>query len=354
MWQRNKHILQKVVRLLRWRFLQHTVFWLLTYAVLLQHFATSSQINTIDAVYTAIFLIPLVVITYFNLLFLIPRLLEKGRYVYYFLGLVPVLFFGVELHGFAFHYLVDRLFPGFYLISYFDRPEVFRYVAATGGITTLLHFSKSWLLLRESENQRIRLLKEKSEAELQGLKAQVNPHFLFNTLNSILSLISPQNHRARNAVLWLADSLRYIIYESGQRQVLLSRELEYLSNYLELQRLRSSEKDSFEFHCQGDTENRKIAPLLILPLVENAFKHGIKGLRGKAFVHIQILLNETEIKIIIENSRSATAPGPTDETGGFGLDNLRKRLELEYPGQHRLNLESQGEIFRATLSLWSE
>lgn len=352
MWQRNKHILQKVVRLLRWRFLQHTVFWLLTYAVLLQHFASSSRMSLIDAVYTAVFMIPLFFSTYLNLLIFIPQLFEKGRYAFYSIGIAVSLWAGVELHGFAFNYLVDRLFPGFYLISYYDRFETLRYVAIFVGITMLLHFSKSWWLLRESENQRLMLQKEKSEAELQGLKAQVNPHFLFNTLNSILSLVSPENNRARVAVLRLADSLRYIIYESNQPRVPIERELDYLVNYLELQRLRCSAKDSILFSCEGAVENREIAPLLILPLIENAFKHGIKAETGRTYVHIRIELNEKMIRICVENNRGRVDPDLSGHKGGFGLDNLRKRLELEYPERHILCLEQDDNKFSADLKLW--
>lgn len=346
------HAGKLLTRLARLRLLQHLVFWGLAFYILLHHFASSSEVTPIDAVYTLVFMLSLLFAVYVNLLVLMPRWLERGNFLGYGLTLAFLLWVSVELHGFSFNYLVDRIFPGFYLISYFDRFETLRYVSVFLAITTLLHLSKSWIRLRESESVRLRLEREKSHAELNALKVQVNPHFLFNTLNSIYSLISPQNGPAREAVLKLADSMRYIIYESNQPRVPVEKELEYLQNYIELQRLRSSAKDKIDYTCLGEAAGRSIAPLLILPLVENAFKHGIKGETGAAFVDIRVEILPGKILASIENNPGSQDPELLHEAGGFGLDNLRKRLELEYPERHRLQLHLTETTHKALLEIW--
>jgi sensor histidine kinase YesM len=346
------HAGKLLILMSRLRFLQHLVFWGLAFYILLHHFASSSEVMPIDAVYTLVFMLSLLFAVYVNLLVLMPRWLERGNFLRYGAALALLLWLSVELHGFSFNYLVDRIFPGFYLISYFDRFETLRYVSVFLAITSLLHLSKSWIRLRKSESVRLQLEREKSQAELNALKVQVNPHFLFNTLNSIYSLISPQNGTAREAVLKLADSMRYIIYESNQPRVPVEKELEYLRNYIELQRLRSSAKDRIEYKCLGEVAGRNIAPLLILPLVENAFKHGIKGETGAAFVYIRVELLPRMIRASIENNPGSPDPELQDRAGGFGLDNLRKRLELEYPARHRLQLESTETAYKALLEIW--
>ena len=139
-------------------------------------------------------------------------------------------------------------------------------------------------MYKESESKLIKTQKEKIEAELDALKNQINPHFLFNSLNSIYSLVLKKSDRAPEVLIKLSDSMRYIIYEANDEFVDLNREIDFISNYIELQKLRMSDKDTVDYHILGESENQYIAPLLLIPIIENGFKYGIKGETETSFL----------------------------------------------------------------------
>jgi len=193
--------------------------------------------------------------------------------------------------------------------------------------------------------------KEQKENELRHLKAQLNPHFLFNTLNNLYGLSVAESKKLPDLMLKLSGLLRYSLYDTNQHYVALQKEIDYLSNYVELERIRLSKNTAIDFIVEGDTTEQYIAPLLMIVLVENAFKHFSAAKGEKAFVHIRLFVNSNELHLNVQNSIDPSfAPIPsTKRKGGLGLENARQRLNLIYPGQHRLKINKNPDKFETEL-----
>jgi two-component system LytT family sensor kinase len=169
--------------------------------------------------------------------------------------------------------------------------------------------------------------------EINFLKSQINPHFLFNTLNGIYSLAHTQSLQTETAILKLSDLMRYVLYESGTEKVELAKDIQYISNYIDLQRLRLSSKVTIQYELKGNSEGYYIAPLLLISFIENAFKHGI-SYTNSSFIQIEIGVFEETLTLVVENPVVKN----NSFEGGMGLKNARRRLELLYPGKHSLNI----------------
>lgn len=327
------------------------MFWSIAVYFLLRNFQVSSALVATDYIYTGVFSIFLILAVYVNLLLLIPRLFHEGKYGFYVLFLLFLLGLMTLCQIFLFDFIIEHLFPGYYLITYFDYWETLNYFVIFIGITSLLHFSKSWFLYKESEAKLTEIRKEKVEAELDTLKSQINPHFLFNSLNSIYSMVLNKSDLAPDALIKLSDSMRYIIYESNHERVALRKELDFIANYIELQKLRMSSKDKLTFEVSGEIDHQKIAPLLLIPIIENCFKYGIKGETEASFVDIQIAIEKDSISMKSINNIGVVDDVEKDKPKGTGLINLRKRLDLIYPGKHFLTIEKSSKKFTVNLNI---
>lgn len=333
------------------RILQHITFWSVSFYILLRSFATSSNHTQIDLIYTIIFTFFILIAVYINLLILIPRFFQQGRYFIYASFLVILLASITLSYMKGFDVIVDFAFDGYYLISYFDFWETAKYFVIFLGITSLLHFSKSWFLYKESETKLAKTQKEKLEAELDALKNQINPHFLFNSLNSIYSLVLKKNDQAPEALIKLSDTMRYIIYESNHDKVPLGLEIEFINNYIELQKLRMSSKDTLDFNITGEITDQKIAPLLMIPIIENCFKYGIKGDTQSSFVSIELDIRENMLSLLTINNIGVIDHVEKNKARGTGLANLKKRLALIYDNQHRLTIDKTDDKFIVNLKI---
>lgn len=192
------------------------------------------------------------------------------------------------------------------------------------------------------------------EAELKILKAQVHPHFLFNTLNNLYGLTLEKSDEAPKLVLRLSEILDYILYRCEEKQVLLSEEITNLKNYLEIEKIRYSEKLDLTLSFPENTREYKIAPLILLPFVENAFKHGVSNYPGVAFVKIDSGLTNKNLVFSIENTKNPSVQVSKNYSKGIGLKNVKKRLEFLYPEKHLLNIDDKGETFSVNLTLQLE
>jgi sensor histidine kinase YesM len=341
-------LLNKIIRI---KTIQHFAFWMVTFFILLWIFKNSGAFHSVDFIYTAVFTITLAFGVYANLLYLIPFSLEGKRYMLYgFLFILNCILFSA-LNILVFDKLIDLVFPGYYFISYYDFSDVMKFFLTLCILTTLLKLSKGWFLLNETK-KRIHLLeKQKAEAELNALKSQVNPHFLFNSLNSIYALTLRHSPETTDVILKLSDFLRYIIYETSAQRVLLQNEINAMQRYIDLQHLRTGNRADITLKVEGVPGQKTIAPLLFLPLIENGFKHGITGDTGPVFLHILLTISETEIVFNIENNKGSPDETVNEKRNGFGLQNLKKRLEAEYPGQSVLQLDEDEKIFKVKLSI---
>jgi LytS/YehU family sensor histidine kinase len=184
--------------------------------------------------------------------------------------------------------------------------------------------------------ERLKLIEvEKVNAELAYLKAQINPHFLFNTLNSIYSLALTNNNKTAESIVKLADMMRYVLNESNFEEVLVVKEKEYIFNFIELQILRLSPSVKLSCSWEGSADHLKISPLIIIPFIENAFKHGVNSEEDSEIsMHVSII--DTELKLQIKN-KIVTESNATLDKSGIGIATTKRRLELLYPEKHTLS-----------------
>ncbi|MCD4681719.1 MAG: histidine kinase [Bacteroidales bacterium] len=330
---------------------QHLLFWGLSWYILLNMFTGSSSFQKIDFIYTTIFLISLIIPVELNLLLFIPRFLKRKRYAIYSSLFFLCLFLFGFFNQFLFNSLIDHILPGYYFISYYSYFDILKFFLVFLVITTLLHLSKEWFELNEARQRMILLEKEKIDAELRALSNQVNPHFLFNSLNVLYSLAIKNANETPEAIIKLSDILRYVIYESNRETVDLISEIKLINNFIELQQFRISPDADIQFVKKIENESLQIAPMLFLPLVENSYKHGIKGEVGKTFIKIKLIQKGNEVEFLIENNKGQTGEPDENQSGGVGLNNMRSRLELIYPKNHTFEVGDGENFFSVKLKI---
>jgi len=316
-------------------------FWGLSYFLLLSLFRGEYSTGQADHVYTFLFHLPLLLIVYLNYL-AFQRLFKTDRIGLYAFAFCFLAVLGVTSHFLIFELLAEFLFPGFYFISYYSVAAI---TATTCGylvLSLLLFLSYNWFRLREKETE---LQKENSQIRIESLKAQVNPHFLFNSLNNIYSLTTENPRKSGKYMLQLSDSLRYMIYDTDSDYVTVEKELEYLTNYFELEKLRLEEDSDVTFKKIGDFSGRAIAPLIFVPLIENAFKFVD---RSQPMISIRISMEGSQIRYLAENN---IGENPGVKKGGKGMKNVRDRLALIYPNKHTLSVDESEQSYRIDLQI---
>lgn len=204
--------------------------------------------------------------------------------------------------------------------------------------------------LKQNEKKQKELEKEKLNSELAFLKNQVSPHFFFNTLNNIYSLIGIDGPTAQDSVLKLSKLMRYLLYESEHGETLMSHEIDFMNNYIDLMKLRLSPKVELMIEFPDNFSDFTVPPLLFVPFVENAFKHGVSH-RDRSFIHIRMTIENDQINFVSENSIGKSSQSGDMQHSGIGLENVRKRLHLLFPDNHKLSIESNETIFCVNLSI---
>lgn len=293
---------------------------------------------------------------YFNLYYLIPTFLYPGKYTIYVVSVIGTVLVctGLITYGYFLNaYVSEKTF--FELFG--KRPDqwfsIFSTAAlpSTAGAMTLamsVKLAKNWL---NTEKKRLTLEKDNLETELKYLKSQINPHFLFNTINSIFVLIHKNPDLASESLASFSEMLRYQLYECNDPKIPLSKELHFLENFIELETLRLYENQTelvFEIN-HASAQNSTIAPFILLPFVENAFKHVSKGKDQPNFIRMQLaVVDGQSLEMCLENSKKNES---FTEPSGIGLTNVQRRLKLIYPDKHRLKIESDSQTFKIALSV---
>jgi len=221
-----------------------------------------------------------------------------------------------------------------------------KYTVIMGIYAMLIRFSIDWF---EAQKYKDELVKERQASEIALLRSQINPHFLFNTLNNIYSLVYNKSDEAPEAVMKLSSLMRYMLYESDADFVSVGKEVEYLNSFIELQQLRLAQKSFVEIKVLGSMENRTIAPMLLIPFVENAFKHGEKN--HEPGIVISLVLEPERIQFSVENFLKSKNQFSADDSGGFGLQNIKRRLGLLYPDKHDLNIIISDSTYKVQLTI---
>jgi len=203
------------------------------------------------------------------------------------------------------------------------------------------------------------LEKESLQSELKFLRSQINPHFLFNTLNSLYALTLKKSDLAPEMIISLSEIMRYMLYDCNETKVYLEKEIKFMENYIELERLRYGENVKIDFEVKGTIGRQKISPLLFTPFFENAFKHGLGNRIGKGWISVCFHVNDDLVNLAIENSippdgKDNSLSGKVTkgvDSGGIGLENVRRRLELLYPEDHSLTVRKEEDQFNISLTI---
>ena len=288
----------------------------------------------------------LILFFYINFYILLPRFYFSQRYFAYIIFIlfsyavvtfIPTLLISGnnDLSVVPKEYFVHRNnFFLFYLSQHF-----FKFLIVL-VFSLLLKINERW---KQAE-------KEKLNTELSFLKAQINPHFLFNTLNSIYSLaITEKATGTSSAIVKLSGMMRYVISETNENFVSLSKEINYISNYIDLQKNRFENTVKINYSVTGTVEGKQIAPLILIQFVENAFKHGVNA-EENSFIEISIVIKETELDMAVFNNK-VTALHDGNSAGGLGIENTKTRLQLLYPGKHLLTIKNNSEDFSVLLNI---
>ena len=260
--------------------------------------------------------------------------------------------------------LLIRRYINYYLIypTYFPQAQHMPLLSAGKMLVELVNLYTItglyalYYLIRSWYEQRLRvqqLVQQQTTAELDLLKAQVQPHFVFNTLNNMYSTAFKSSPETASLIAHLSGFLAYNLYESTQAMVPLETEIAYIDHYIELQKNRYGSKLDVAINRYTSIDDLQIAPLLLLPLVENSFKHGVASSSGFSWIRIDIARGPSQFSVKIANSKDKQGPIPVAATGGIGLSNVKKRLALLYPDAHELSIidEPHSYLIRLTIKL---
>jgi two-component system LytT family sensor kinase len=328
--------------------LHHLLFWMLLFGLwfLLRH--EDYRSDNLAFKITSIKVIDLVIMVYVTNYLLIPYLLYKKKYFLF--GTILIVM--ILTSSITKMYIIGQVandpnffnFRGNLKSRIYDNiiPHFFLVIA---GAAFKLMFDQISLQKKMAE-----MAKEKAEAELNFLKSQINPHFLFNSLNSVYFLIDKNNADARRALHKFSDMLRYQLYEANGEKIPIEKEIGYLQDYVHLQQLRKDENYKVQFNCTPDVKGFSIEPLLLIPFVENAFKHISHKTAGDNFVKLDLTRSNGYFQFEVENS-TENGIKTTEQHGGIGMNNVKRRLELLYPDAHQLAVDDKDNTFKINLKL---
>ncbi len=285
---------------------------------------------------------------YTNLYLLIPLYLSKKRFGVYTLFLAGIVLMGTIMKV-LFLYIRFVNYPEIQFKVLDNQTWIFisNFLITSGS--TLFKITSDWLLHQTEKRE---LERRNMQSELKFLKSQINPHFLFNTLNNLYALTLKKSDQAPDIVLKLSDMMRYMLYECNEKFVLLEKEIIYLRNYIELEKLRLDRTVNIDFQLQGEIGNNWIAPLILIPFVENAFKHGLKSsIHENAYFYCHLSINEKHLKFVVINSKPNLQTHEKDRFGGIGLVNVQRRLNIIYPNKYHLKIKNTKEEYQVNLDL---
>lgn len=288
-------------------------------------------------------------VVYFNYFLLLPKLLMQEKTKKYILYTFLSLTVAVLIHRLLmFHYINELIFPNWDQGSFW---QLYKFIQTGMIITSPMIFIVGITVvyrLVASQRKITEIEKEKTKTELQYLRNQINPHFFFNTLNNLYGLALVKSDKTADLVMKLSELMSYMLYDSQQPFVPLSKEISYIKNYIELEKIRFDERFICEFDIINDVEI-EIPPMLLLPFVENAFKHGVHSSSSNAWIRVGLLVEKQHLKFEVENS--VELEKDTDKGGGLGISNIKRRLELLYTDKHDLRIHRSSNSFQIVLNI---
>lgn len=345
---KTRGLLDRIYGFLFQRPVYHGLFWLVLFSLnLLADYWKGVDIgfafwNELIQLFFYAFLV------YFNLIYLIPNYLARHAFMYFGLVLaVCALITPIEVLVFYLKFYNQPIYRARLVetqLWFFIGNVIVTFVS------TVLRVIMDWW---RYQNEKQVLLTQTMQSELRFLKSQINPHFLFNTLNNLYALTLKKSDKAPEIVLKLSEIMRYMLYECNERRVHLTKEIQYIYNYLDLERLRQPKEADIRFVVEGQISDQMVAPLLFIPFLENSFKHGLNNqLQGGGFVRLRLTVAGEDLEFFIENSKAERLPRQDHpRSGGIGLVNVRQRLQILYPENHTLLIQDEPHRYAVTLHL---
>ncbi len=334
----------------------HIIWWAVSLAFLSFIFYLNSKTFSWSLLAKALITnIGFAVSVYVNLYVLIPRFLKQKNYIFYVFWLIVLISASSLFVQLVIVYPLRRILHVSDQITNFDTNIHSAFFFATlfyVGISSFLKFVKDWISLQDLNYKLAKIEKQKLEAELSTLKGQLNPHFLFNSLNNIYSLSLIKSDKVPDLILRLSDLMRHIIYESKENYISLEKEIEFVDNFVALQRIRTSDKTAIEYVKTGNVPSARIAPLLFEPFIDNAFKHGLPGTETNDFIRIQFNFEDTSKLIFSIENNYQDAEKWNKKHSGIGINNVKQRLAMLYKeNEYTLNITKQNQIYSVLLEL---
>jgi sensor histidine kinase YesM len=336
----------------KYRWLRHTLFIIVGLLLAFKGDVGVPNDTRTDAVKRAVFIVDIVSFTfilgmlYILLLVLIPRFLFRSKmllFAIYFFVLISLVYVVVYLLDF---YYLRPVHPGNLVhieLSVVHFIQIGAVSTVLFGAVTGMKIFKKWMIDIQRMNE---LHQVNLKTELEQLKSQVNPHFLFNTLNNLLVLTKTDTEKATQVLLGLSDLLRYQLYDSTKEKILLSKDIAFMHNLLALEKIRKNDF-AFTIHTEGKIEGQTLPPFLFIPFVENAIKHGASTV-GHSYLTLRFHVTDKQLHFYSENSKPAVK---NNSIGGLGLGNIKRRLELLYPDNHTLEIVDSPDKYCVTLIL---
>lgn len=331
--------MKKLGQIFTSRFAYHMYFWIFFCGLMFLSSGAKEESLTVRVVQSFEYIAFLIVPVYFHF-FIFDRFFYKRKYVLYVLSLFTILF--------GWGYLVNR----FFYVRHMEKGSL---ASAIVMIFFMLLITTSFKVLVDSVKQRFLMQQieaKQVQTELRLLKAQINPHFLFNTLNNLFGMARKQDPQTAAGIAGLSHLMRYMIYDSNVELINLEKEIQQINRLIELQKFRFTKDDDIQidFAIHGEAVNVQIPPMLLIPFVENAFKHGI-SLAAPSFVRIDLNVDENKLEFSVSNSKYSRSDTKDDTGLGIGLQNVNRRLELLYPGKHELAICDGEKVFEVRLVL---
>lgn len=338
--------------------ISHTFFWIV-YLVFATTLSTMNSGRFTEELIKYLVLLPTQLIATYTLLYIqVPRFSMKKKYTAFFISLIVSGYLFSALARFSMVHIAEPFFRKdfvqeslgeiltdvyYLLIVYF--PSVY----SVAFILLIIHILKK----RTDEQQQIEVLKkEKATNELKFLRAQIQPHFLFNTLNNLYALTLAKSDLAPQVVLKLSEILDFILYQSNQSEISIEKEIELIEGFIELETLRYGDILNVTFDYQTDDSMAKISPLILLPFVENAFKHGAAGNMENPTIDIQLNVDKRKLYFRVDNNKPKVALSKKESMrGGIGTKNLKRQLELNYPNKYALDVQNSDQEYKISLTL---
>jgi two-component system, LytTR family, sensor kinase len=325
----------------------HVLIWLLL--LVPQGVGSTYILRTSTSLYLWNFLIKagvVLLVIYGNFSFLIPQFYKKKWWVLYWAGLLVLLaIFMLQNYYWGKHmaeqlkYQEDFSLEVMFIVFDFGRNIV---------ISFLLYGLRE-KFFQEKQMDQVQL--EKLTTEINYLKAQINPHFLFNTLNNLYGMALQKSDKTPEIILRLSKMMDYMLYDTDDAKVYLVKDIENLENYISLENIRQGNDALINYTKEGQAQDQKIVPLLFLPLVENGFKHGVNEIIKGAYLNVRLSISTGSVTLMVSNNYKTKTAMEVNERSGIGLTNLKRRLDLFYPGKHLLNVNQTADTYEAQLTI---